>query len=471
MITPVILCGGFGSRLWPLSRKAHPKYLISLADGHSMLQQTVLRLKSIPELNSPTIICNSVQRFVISEQLAQIGIDHPRIILEPHAKNTAPAIAMAAYANPQATLFILPADHQIKHPECLESAVATAKQLARKNYLITFGVQPRSAETAYGYIKKGETIEQLPAYDVIEFVEKPNHEKARKYLASNDYYWNSGMFMFTAALYLEELMQHSPVIAAACKTTFDRAEKENNILFLDATIFNQCPSDSIDYAVIEKSKKVAMVPLYDSGWNDLGAWNAIYDASEKNENNNVLHGDVHTENVMNSYLSANSRLLAVVGVSDHIVIETADAVLVAHKNAAQEIKKMTQQLAEKKRIEIESHRVVHRPWGCYEVLSQAPGVQIKRITVQPDAILSLQMHYHRAEHWIVVKGKAEVICDDKQFTLEANQSTFIPQQAKHRLKNVGTELLEIIEVQVGSYLGEDDIVRFEDQYGRVTEKI
>jgi len=467
MIVPVILCGGSGTRLWPLSRKAYPKQLLSLSGGYSMLQDTILRLSAINNLLPPIVICNEAHRFIVAEQLLEIGIANAKIILEPNAKNTAPAAAIAALeSDKKSLLLVLPADHQIKEIERFCEAVVAATQVAHEDYLVTFGIQPTQPETGYGYIKRAQPLASSIGYQAAEFIEKPDLNKAIQYIASAEYYWNSGMFMFRAASYLSELEQFSPKMVSVCQQALLHATKDLDFIRLDAGIFNACENNSIDYAVMEKSKKVAVIPLHESGWSDLGSWNSVFDAKNKDANNNVIYGDVHIENVANSYLHAEDRLLTVVGVSDHIVIETADAVLVAHKDAAQDVKKMVNSLSIKKRSEIEHHRRVHRPWGYYEVLDNTTQFRVKRICVKPGASLSLQMHHFRSEHWVVINGIAEVTCGEKCFTLIENQSTYIPAKEKHRLKNTGTDSLILIEVQTGSYLGEDDIVRFEDHYGR-----
>lgn len=465
MILPVILCGGSGTRLWPLSRKNYPKQLISFSNGDSLLQETAQRVTALPDTFSPMIICNEAYRFVIAEQLRAIGIDNPHIILEPCAKNTAPATALAALsADKDALLLVLPADHQIKNVERFHQAVQQAIPLAQAGKLVTFGIQPERAETGYGYIKKGLALDA--GFEVEQFVEKPTLEVAKQFLESGEYVWNSGMFLFRAGSYLEELNQFQPEMVKICRETLAKAKKDLYFIRLEPLPFANCPADSIDYAVMEKSKNVAVIPMQDSGWSDLGSWDAIFVMHNKDANNNVISGDVHAENVSNSYLHAQDRLLAVVGVSDHIVVETADAVLVAHKNASQEVKRIVASLEMKKREEIESHLRVYRPWGYYEVLDKTPQFQVKCIVVKPGASLSLQMHHHRSEHWVVIKGEAQIISGEKAFTLQANQSTYIPAGNKHRLKNATNQDLVVVEVQTGSYLGEDDIVRFDDVYGR-----
>lgn len=467
MILPVILCGGSGTRLWPFSRKAYPKQLLALSSGQSLLQETLLRLKHLPELLPPTIICNELHRFIVAEQLLEIAIPHPKIILEPHAKNTAPAAAVAALeADEDTILLVLPADHQIENPEKFCDAILNAIQAVKAGYLVTFGVRPERPETGYGYIKKAAQIENLDCFKVAQFVEKPDLDKAKEYVDSGEYYWNSGIFMFRASRYLSELAKYSPDIVDVCKQALLKGDRDPDFIRLEEHLFSSCNSDSIDYAVMEKSSDVAVIPLGDCVWSDLGSWETVYDAEIKDHNQNVIKGDVYTENVTNCYLHAEDRLLAVVGVSDHIIVETADAILVAHKSASQDVKKIVSSLQAINRSEIEHHKRVRRPWGYYEVLENAEQCQVKRIYVKAGASLSLQMHQFRSEHWVVIKGSAEVTCGDRVYTLEKNQSTYIPVKSKHRLKNIGDEELVIIEVQTGSYLGEDDIIRFEDHYGR-----
>lgn len=465
-ITPVILCGGSGTRLWPFSRKAYPKQLLSLSSGLSMLQETMLRLKSLQGLSEPIVICNEAHRFVVAEQLLEIDIEHPKIILEPFAKNTAPAVAIAALESDGDTkLLVLPADHKIHHPDKFCEAVLRAQEAVDMGYLITFGVQPERPETGYGYIKASDQIKD-GCYKVAEFVEKPNQQKAQEYVDSKKYYWNSGMFMLKASEYLNELDKCTPGIVDTCRQALESGGRDKDFIRLDSKIFETCKNESIDYAVMERSEKVAVIPVHDCGWSDLGSWDTVYDSNVKDDNQNVIRGDVYTEDVTNCYLHAEDRLLAVLGVKDHIVVETADAVLVAHKSASQDVKKIVSSLQAKNRSEAEHHKRVHRPWGYYEVLDNAERFQVKRIFVKPGASLSLQMHNFRSEHWVVIKGTAEVTCGDDVFTLDENQSTYIPVKYKHRLRNPTTEPLILIEVQTGSYLGEDDIVRFEDRYGR-----
>lgn len=464
---PVILCGGAGTRLWPLSRKAYPKQLLSLVSDKSLLQETLLRLTNIPTLAPPLIICNTEHRFLIMEQLHQIGVRDAVIMLEPSGKNTAPAATLAAlYHDPNAILLVLPADHLIQDVHALHTAVQKAELLA-KQHLVTFGITPTHAETGYGYIKKGEPLLDNLGYRVAQFTEKPNATLAQQYQSSGNFFWNSGMFMFRAANYLAEMAVHAPDILQACQQTLQQAKQDAAFLHLDAAVFSSCRSDSIDYAVMEKSQHAVVVPLA-AGWSDIGSWTTVCESTTQDAAGNVTRGDVYTAQVKNSYLHAEHRLLAVVGVSDHVIIETADAVLVAHKDFAQEVKVIVNQLAEQTRPEIDLHRRVYRPWGYYEILDHSATACVKRIQINPGARLSLQAHQHRSEHWVVIEGTALVTRGEESFTLKANESTYIPMGTKHRLANSGLQPLIIIEVQSGSYLAEDDIVRFDDVYGRET---
>lgn len=470
MIIPVVLAGGSGSRLWPLSRSAYPKQLLPLVSGQTMLQDTVLRAKSIMNSSTPLIICNQEHRFLVAEQLQQIGADNSAIILEPLGRNTAPAVAIAAlhllklYDDP--VLFISPADQIIKNNDNFIAAVANAEHYAQAGKLVTFGVIPVQPETGYGYIKTGKKVGDFNAFEIAQFVEKPDLKTATEYLTSGEYYWNSGMFMFRASCYLAELQKHAPDMLRACEKTVEKMTKDLDFIRLSESEFAACPSNSIDYAVMEKTREGVLIPL-DASWSDVGSWLALWEVHDADTNGNVTQGDVITEQVSNSYLRAESRMLAVVGVTDHIVIETADAVLVAHKDNSQAVKNMVERLKQKQRPETDLHRKVYRPWGYYETIDKSDCFQVKRIMVKPGASLSLQMHHHRSEHWVVVKGVATVTRGEDVFVVRENESTYIPVGVKHRLVNTGKENLELIEVQSGSYLGEDDIVRFEDNYGRV----
>lgn len=468
MLTPVILSGGVGSRLWPLSRESYPKQLLALVDHQTLLQNTVKRLEGLANQSAPLMVCNENHRFLVAEQLRNIGVSAAHIILEPIGRNTAPAVAVAALTalsrDSDALLLVLPADHLIANAALFREAVTTGVPLASANNLVTFGIVPNRPETGYGYINATDVIEEN-ALSVKRFVEKPDIDTAQQYINSGEYYWNSGMFLFKASQYIKELETYAPDIVNSCRQAIDNATKDKDFLRLDADAFKASPSDSIDYAVMEKTHSAIMIPL-EAGWNDIGAWSSLWEVSEQDSEGNVTLGDVLTENVHDSYLRAEHRLLAAIGVENLTIIETADAVLVAHKDHVQEVKKIVSRLKADERCEAELHRKVYRPWGSYEGIDAETRFQVKRITVNPGASLSLQKHYHRSEHWIVVKGTAQVTKGDETFILTENQSTYIPLGIKHRLENPGKLPLEIIEVQSGSYLGEDDIVRYEDAYGR-----
>ena len=467
-ITPVILSGGAGTRLWPLSRELYPKQLLALIGKNTMLQETLLRLRGL-ETAAPVIVCNEAHRFLVAEQLRALGTTPGAIVLEPAGRNTAPAIALAALAALKAApgsdpvLLVLPADHVIRDVEPFRVAVRAALAAAEQGQLVTFGVVPRTAETAYGYIHRGEAAGA--AFRIAKFVEKPTLPRAQQFAASGEHYWNSGMFMFRARRYLEELERLAPNIARICGEAFDRAKSDLDFTRIDATTFERCPSDSIDYAVMEKTAGALVVPL-DAGWSDVGSWSSLHEASEPDGCGNVARGDVVAEDCSGSYLYSESRLVAAVGLQDHVVVETKDAVLVAPKSRVQDVKKLVGRLKELGRYEHSLHREVFRPWGSYDSVENGQRFQVKRLKVKPGATLSLQLHHHRAEHWIVVSGTARITRGEEIFLLEENQSTYIPIGVKHRIENPGKIPLHIIEVQSGSYLGEDDIVRLEDRYGR-----
>lgn len=471
ILIPVILSGGSGTRLWPLSRKGFPKQFLSFLASQTLFQSTLTRLSR--DANSsgfaPIVVCNEQHRFTVAEQLQEIGAQNSGIILESDGRNTAPAVAVAALhalaVNPNAVMLVLPADHVIKDEARFYEAMLQAKQAASEGRLVTFGIVPTSPQTGFGYIKasaKGEGFSKVDA-----FVEKPDEETAASYVASGDYYWNSGMFAFRADVYLKELAHYRPDIYDASQKAYEGAAKDMDFIRLDKEAFLSCPDESIDYAVMEKTDQAVVMPL-DAGWSDVGSWSAIWEVSDKDEKGNTLKGDVLLQDTQNSLLFSEERLVAAVGVKDIILVETKDAVMVAHKDCVQDVKKIVQQLKAENRPEADWHRQVYRPWGCYDSIDSDERFQVKRITVKPGATLSLQKHHHRAEHWIVVSGTAEVTCDDKVFLLTENQSTYIPLGSTHRLSNPGKVPLLLIEVQSGSYLGEDDIVRFEDQYGRNT---
>lgn len=469
MIIPVILSGGSGSRLWPLSRKLNPKQFLPMVSEHSLLQDTLLRIVS-KYSSTPAIVCNDAHRFLVAEHMRQINIENPHIILEPEGRNTAPAIAIAAmhlakhYDNP--TLLVLPADHVIGNKSAFHQMIEQGEKLAADNYLVTFGIVPNKPETGYGYIRKASEIAKTKAYQVECFVEKPDQLTAQQYLESGEYLWNSGMFMFKCSSILNELQQFQPEVCQSAEQALQDTAQDMDFVRLDKQAFLQSPSISIDYAVMEKTKNAAILPL-DAQWSDIGAWDALWEVSQKDSNNNVCSGDVLCEQTNNSYIHADDKLVATIGMQDCIVVETADAVLVANKNKAQDVKAIVEKLHLQQRDEALLHQMVYRPWGSYETLIEDKRFKVKRIIVKPNASLSLQKHHHRAEHWIIVHGSAEITKDEETFALTEDQSTYIPVGTKHRLTNPGVIPLEIIEIQSGSYLGEDDIVRYDDHYGRI----
>ena len=467
LIVPVILCGGAGSRLWPLSREHFPKQLLSLVGDSSLLQNTAKRVQNIEGVRPPVLVCNENHRFLIAEQLRDASIEAETIVLEPVGRNTAPAVALAALqaeeSGENSILVVLPSDHVIPGREAFEAALGAAIELAQGEQLVTFGVKPTGPETGYGYIKAG--AEAKSGWMVDEFVEKPDLATAEKYLRSGDYYWNSGMFVFKASRYLVELTRQCPGIDRLVREAFSQKTTDADFTRPGTKAFTECPSDSIDYAVMEGAESAAMVPL-DAGWSDIGSWDALWQVSEKDSDQNTLLGDVIIDDVHESYIRAEHKLVSVVGLDNVVVVETADAVMIVAKSHSQNVKDIVTRLKSSGREERVTHRKVHRPWGYYESLDSGERFQVKRICVGPGARLSLQKHQHRAEHWVVVSGVATVTRDDEVFDLGENESTFIPLGAKHRLENSGKTPLEIIEVQSGDYLGEDDIIRFEDSYGR-----
>jgi len=472
MIIPIILSGGAGTRLWPLSRELYPKQLLPLVGEHTMLQETVLRLEGLSDKGAPLVVCNEAHRFMVAEQLRQAGQEARAVILEPVGRNTAPAVAVAALQavadGEDPVLLVLPADHVIRDAAALCRAVSHGLAAVANGALLTFGVVPTSPETGYGYIRRGARCEGQPEpslYEVDRFVEKPDRATAEEYLAAGDYYWNSGMFMFRASSYLGELERLAPQMLAATRAAWQGRVADLDFIRLDGEAFAGCPADSIDYAVMEKTDRAVVIPL-DAGWSDVGSWAALWEVGEADEQGNVRSGDVLEVDCRGSFLHGSSRLVAGVGLQDTVIVETADAVLVAAKDRVQDVKRIVEQLKSAAREEHLLHRRVNRPWGAYEGLDAGEGYLVKRITVNPGASLSLQRHQHRAEHWIVVRGIAEVTCENVIETLEANQSAYIPLRAKHRLHNPGEEMLEMIEVQTGALLSEDDIERFDDIYGR-----
>jgi len=462
---PVILSGGSGTRLWPLSRSSYPKQFLPLVSDKTMVQETLLRLKGLL-LESPIAVCNQEHRFLMAEQLLEMNAQPESIILEPVGRNTAPALAVAALAakDPDAILLVLPADHVISDVAAFQSAVQKAEKLAEADYLVTFGIVPNAPETGYGYIKRAaENLAE--AYKVAEFVEKPNTEVAQGYVDSGEYYWNSGMFAFKASRYLEELEKFAPDMLKACRTALELAEVDRDFVRLESAAFKQCPSDSIDYAVMEKTDKSVVIPL-EADWNDVGSWTALWDVADKDSAGNAISGDVLAIDTSNSLIHSENKLVATLGLDNIIVVETDDAVMVASKDKVQEVKAIVSALKAEQRDEAVSHRKGYRPWGHYDTVDLGERHKTKRIVVNPGAKLSEQKHHHRAEHWIVVKGTALVTKGEETVLLTENQSTYIPLGVVHRLENPGVIPLEMVEVQSGSYLGEDDIVRFNDKYGR-----
>jgi len=479
IVQPVILSGGSGSRLWPYSREAYPKQFLAFTGERTLLQDTVARVEDMEtcaefSIRPPLVVCNELHRFLVAEQLRQMGFDRSDIILEPVGRNTAPALALAASLaqshGGDPVLVVMPSDHHIEDVEGFRNRLLDAVRRAAEGAVATFGIVPDKPETGYGYIRKGQSLGN-DAYALSAFVEKPDALTAAGYLNSGEYLWNSGLFILRASVWLDQLRRHRPDIAEACERSLKQARRDGDFVRVDKTDFAACPSDSIDYAVMEKLAggngdcSAVVLPL-DVGWSDLGSWSAYTSVREQDAEGNVAVGDVFLKDTHNSLLYSQSRFLAGVGISDLVVIETSDAVLVAHKDKAQDVKAVTEHLKQQARLEHVFHTKVHRPWGDYEGIDHGARYQVKRLTVKPGAQLSLQLHHHRAEHWVVVKGTARVTRDTESFLLTENESTFIPLGVKHRLENPGSIPLEIIEVQSGSYLGEDDIVRFEDCYNR-----
>ena len=474
MLIPVILSGGSGTRLWPLSRELYPKQLLPLVGKGTMLQETLARVAGVEGVGSPIVICNESHRFLVAEQILEAGVKPQAIVLEPVGRNTAPAVAVAAMAAvsevPAASkadsdplLLILPADHVIRNVKAFREALEVGRKAALEGKLVTFGVVPNKPETGYGYIRRAAGAG--PSYPIAQFVEKPDLATAKGYVESKEYFWNSGMFLFRASVVLAELRALAPGIYEACTQAITAAKHDLDFTRLPTKEFSACPSDSFDYAVMEKTKHGVVVPL-DAGWSDVGSWSALHEAIPGDEDGNVTLGDVLTADTHGCYLQSTSRLVAAVGLTDHVVVETKDAVLVAPKNRVQDVKELVNQLKKQGRYETSLHREVFRPWGSYDSIDNGQRFQVKRLSVKPGAQMSLQLHHHRAEHWIVVAGTARITRGEETFLLEENQSTYIPLGTRHRIENPGKIPLHIIEVQSGTYLGEDDIVRFEDRYGR-----
>jgi mannose-1-phosphate guanylyltransferase len=462
MILPVIMAGGSGSRLWPLSRTHYPKQFLSLTSSHTMLQDTIFRLKGI-EHQAPFIICNEEHRFIVAEQLRAGAIGHSGIVLEPVGRNTAPAVAIAALNavknGDDPLLLVLAADHVIKDQQAFLSSVEKAVAQAEGGKLVTFGIVPTAPETGYGYIKQGKSLD-ANSFEVERFVEKPDLATAQSYLASGHYYWNSGMFLFRASVFLAELNTYRSDILKACQEAYSSSYPDLDFIRLNSDVFALCPDESIDYAVMEPTDKAVVVPM-DANWSDVGSWSALWDVNDKDENGNATRGDVLTDDTTNSYIYSQNKLVATVGVDNLIVIETKDAVLVADKNRVQDVKNIVNQLKACDRKEHVEHREIYRPWGSHDAIAEGQRFHVKQVKVKPGERTAIQKHYHRAEHWVVVSGTARVIKGDEEFLLSENQSTYIPIGAPHAIENPGKLPLEIIEVRSGSYLAEDDVVRIE----------
>ncbi|MFP5505600.1 MAG: mannose-1-phosphate guanylyltransferase/mannose-6-phosphate isomerase [Gammaproteobacteria bacterium] len=473
-IYPVILTGGAGSRLWPLSREHYPKPLLPLIGERTLLQETALRLTELPNVGAPVFVCNEEHRFLVAEQVQSLGQKAGAILLEPEGRNTAPALTIAALylleKDPDAVMVVMPADHVIPDKAVFTAAVAQGVELAGNGKLVTYGIVPHHAETGYGYIRRGAPVEGGAAFAVDRFVEKPDAATAQGYVDSGEYYWNSGIFTLRADAWIAEMQRHAPAILAACEDAIASGKRDIDFCRVGKDAFLASPSDSIDYAVMEKTDRAAVVPL-DAGWSDVGAWSALWDISARDAHGNVTQGDVLTHDVRDTLVLAQHRCVAAIGLDGVVVVETPDAVLVTRRECSQDVKEIVSQLKKLGRDEYKFHRRVFRPWGDYEGIDNGARYQVKRLTVKPGASLSLQLHHHRAEHWIVVKGTARVTRGDEVFILSENESTYIPLGTKHRLENPGSIPLEIIEVQSGSYLGEDDIVRFEDVYNRVEKTV
>lgn len=470
MLLPVIMAGGTGSRLWPMSRELYPKQFLRLHGVNSMLQETVNRLEGI-SVREPVVICNEEHRFLVAEQLRQINKLSHNIILEPVGRNTAPAIALAALnaisQGDDPIMLVLAADHIINNCEAFHQAIINAIPFAKKDCLVTFGIVPTGPETGYGYIQRGESTvkDASEAFDVKRFVEKPNLETAEQYIISGEYYWNSGMFMFRAKRYIQELEKFRPDILDACKAAMKDSDSDKDFITIDKDQFSACPDESVDYAVMEQTNNAVVVPL-DAGWSDVGSWSALWDVSNKDKSGNAITGDTFLHDTQNCYINTDEKLVAAVGVDNLVIVSTKDAVLVVDKSKVQDVKKIVEHLKQTKRSEYRRHRETYRPWGRCDIVVNEQRFNVNRITVKPGGAFSMQMHHHRAEHWIVLSGTAKVTIGDKTFLITENQSTFIPIGSLHMLENPGKIPLELIEVQSGSYLGDDDIIRVKDHYGR-----
>jgi mannose-1-phosphate guanylyltransferase/mannose-6-phosphate isomerase len=469
-IHPVILSGGSGTRLWPMSRTLYPKQILPLFGDHSLLQQAVLRVDGLSGFAAPLVVANEEHRFIIAEQLREVGLVRHALVLEPVGRNTAPAVCVAALslleAEPDALMLVMPSDHVIEDRAAFLAAIERAATAARAGRLVTFGIHPEKAETGFGYIERGAALSGAEgAFAVARFVEKPDTATAEGYVASGNFFWNSGIFLFPAALYVSELERLRPDMLAACRQALASARRDDDFIRLDKTAFAACPSDSIDYAVMEHTERAAVVPV-SMGWNDLGSWDALWELADKDASGNALVGNVIAEDATNCYLRSESGLIAALGVENMIVVATDDAVMLAPRDRAQDVRRLVSRLASGNRSEVDALPRVHRPWGSYETLHAGHRVQVKHILVKPGGKLSLQMHHHRAEHWVVVQGTAKIRRGNEELVLTEDQSTYIPLGTAHRLENPGKIPLHLIEVQSGAYLGEDDIVRFEDSYGR-----
>ncbi len=469
-IVPAVMCGGTGSRLWPMSRALYPKQLLPLTSERTMLQETVARVSDTARFAAPILICNDEHRFLIAAQMQETQVMHGGILLEPAGRNTAPAVALAALhamkQDPDAVLLVLAADHQIKKTDAFFEAVDAAAEAARDGHLVTFGLQPTAPSTGYGYIKVGDEAITGLVRNVAQFVEKPDAATAERFLSEGGYRWNSGMFVFSAARYLEELAHHAPDILDACRKAMEGAKEDLDFVRPDKEAFLACRADSIDYAVMEKSDRAAVAPC-DLGWSDIGSWEQLWEVGEKDARGNVTQGDALLHDVSDSYVRSEDKLVAVIGMEDVVVVSTADAVLVAPKNRSQDVKAIVDRLKAEGREEHNTHVRVYRPWGFYEGIHLGDRHQVKHISVNPGSVLSLQKHFHRAEHWVVVRGTAVVTRNDEELLVTENESVYLPLGCIHRLRNPGKVPLSIVEVQTGAYLGEDDIVRLEDVYNRV----